>query len=128
MNAVSNDAEHTNHTGRQPRYNSTSVVPRWVVSGPHGPEMRLPLYPQKRTFSGTMAMSVKYQSRKWAHLLDHLVGAGEKRWRNFYAELFRRLEIYHQFELGGLHNRKFGRLFALKDASHIEACLSPCVR
>ena len=61
-------------------------------------------------------------------LFDHLVGAGEKRWRNLYAELFRRLEINHQLELGGLHNRKFGRLFTLKDASDINACLSPCVR
>jgi hypothetical protein len=37
--------------------------------------------------------------------LDHLVGAAKQRWRDVDAELFRRLEIDCQFELGGLHNR-----------------------
>jgi hypothetical protein len=61
-------------------------------------------------------------------LLDNLVGAGEKRWWDVDAELFRRLEIDYQLELGGLHNRKLGGLFALKDASDIDARLPPCVR
>jgi hypothetical protein len=44
---------------------------------------------------------------------NHLIGAGEKRGWNVDAEIFRRLEIDHQFELGGLHDRKLGWLFAL---------------
>jgi hypothetical protein len=34
--------------------------------------------------------------------LDHLVGAAERRCRDLDAELFCRLEIYYQFELGRL--------------------------
>ena len=44
--------------------------------------------------------------------LDHLVGAAERRWRDLDAELFCRLEIYYQFELGRLRNRQFRGLFA----------------
>jgi hypothetical protein len=36
--------------------------------------------------------------------LDHLVGAAERRWRDLDAELFCRLEIYYQFELGRLRS------------------------
>src|SRR4029078_8624264 len=61
-------------------------------------------------------------------LFDHLVGAGEKRWRDVDAELFRRLEIDYQLEFGGLHNRKVGWLFTLEDASDIDTCLPPSVR
>jgi len=45
--------------------------------------------------------------------LDHLIGADEQRRRDVDAELFRRPEIDHQFEPGGLHHRQFRGLFAL---------------
>ena len=60
--------------------------------------------------------------------LDHLVGTAEQRRRDLDAELLCRLEIYHQFELGGLHNRQFRGLFALQDPADIDTCLPPCVR
>src|SRR5450759_1632392 len=60
--------------------------------------------------------------------LNHLVGADEQRRRDVDAELFRRLEIDYQFELGGLHHRQFRGLFALQDASDIDTCLPPRVR
>jgi hypothetical protein len=37
-----------------------------------------------------------------ASLLDHLVGAGEQRGRNFYAKRFRRLQVDRKFELDWL--------------------------
>src|SRR4051812_28979381 len=59
--------------------------------------------------------------------LDHLIGAAKQRWRDVDAELSRRLEINDQFELGGLHNRQVRRLFAFKNATDIDTCLTPRV-
>jgi len=42
-------------------------------------------------------------------------------WRDLGAELFCRIEIYWQFELGRLHNRQFRGLFALQDPAEIDA-------
>ena len=52
-------------------------------------------------------------------LIRSPVGAAEQRWRDVDAELFRRLEIDYQFELGGLHNWQFRGLFALQDATDL---------
>jgi hypothetical protein len=61
---------------------------------------RCPLYPQKRTSFGTVAMSALCQKQTFctaaeAELFDHLVGAGTHRWRHGEAERFSGLEIDH---------------------------------
>jgi hypothetical protein len=45
--------------------------------------------------------------------LDHLVGPGEHRWRDFKAERLRGLEIDYQFVLGRRLHRQVGGLLAL---------------
>ena len=45
------------------------------------------------------------------YLLDHLVGAGQQRSWNVEADLFRGLEVPHQFEPGRLFDRQVGWLF-----------------
>src|SRR5215470_10942723 len=53
--------------------------------------------------------------------LDHFVGAGEYRGRNFKSERLGGFEVDHQFVLGrGLH-RQVGRLFALENAIDVAA-------
>ena len=52
---------------------------------------------------------------------NHLVGAGEQRWRHVEAERLCGLEIDHQLELGRLLYRQVGRLLALEDAADVDA-------
>ena len=52
-------------------------------------------------------------------LFDHLVGAGEQRWRHREAERLGSLEIDHQLVLGRRLHRQVGRLLALEDAIDI---------
>jgi hypothetical protein len=57
-------------------------------------------------------------------LFDNLVGDGEQRRRYLNAKRFGSGEVDHQFKLVGLHDRKIGRLFALKDAPNVDASLT----
>ena len=59
---------------------------------------------------------------------DHLVGAGEQRRRHVEAEHPGGLEIDHQLELAGLHDRQIGRLRPLEDAAGIEASATIRIR
>jgi len=54
-----------------------------------------------------------------AHSLDHLVGAGKKRWRHREAERLRGLEIDYQVVFGRRLHRQVARLLALEDAVNV---------
>jgi hypothetical protein len=50
---------------------------------------------------------------------DHLVGAGEQRWRHLEAERFGSFEVDYQLVFGRRLNRQVGRLLALEDAINV---------
>src|SRR6185369_13151596 len=57
-------------------------------------------------------------------LLDHLVGEREQPVRHLEAERLGSLEVEHELELGGLHNRQVGGLLALENPRGIDAGLA----
>jgi hypothetical protein len=58
-----------------------------------------------------------------ARLFDHLVGAGEQRWRHVEAERLGTLEVDNELEFSRLLNRQITRFLAFEDAADISADL-----
>jgi hypothetical protein len=59
-----------------------------------------------------------------ASLFDHLVGAGEDRWRHSQTERLGGLEVEHQLILSRHLHRQIGRLLALENAIDV-SCRAP---
>ena len=68
------------------------------------------------SFATKSAKSRHSAPRQKPPLFDHIVGAGEHRWRNCEAEGLCGLEIDDQFILGRRLHREIARLLALEDA------------
>ncbi len=82
----------------------------WVRLGSRATQSRLPLFPQQQTLLSPAVTSVSCQQETHApqqtlSLFDHLVGLSKERRRYRHAEGFRRLQIDHELELGGLNDR-----------------------
>ena len=60
--------------------------------------------------------------------LDHLVGAQEERLRDREPERLGRLEVDHQLEFRGQHDRQVGWLVAFEDAAGVDARLAIGIR
>ena len=63
------------------------------------------------------------QQRK-PDLLDHLVGERKQRRRDFESECLGCSEIEHKLEFTGTHDRQVTRIFALENASGVDAGLA----
>jgi hypothetical protein len=82
-----------------------------------------PLYPQKQTSFGTVAMSALCQKQTLRlSRSDHLVGAEDERLRKSDTERLSSLEIKNQLEFGRLLNRKVGGLRAFQYSVGIGRC------
>ena len=53
------------------------------------------------------------------HLLDHLIGASEERWRDRHTERLCGFQVDDQIEFGCLFHGQIARVGALQDAIHI---------
>src|SRR5262249_52548750 len=56
-----------------------------------------------------------------AHSLDHLVGAGEQRGRDFQAERLGGLQIKDELDFRGLLDRQIGRFLTLQNPTDVNA-------
>src|SRR6266446_6582357 len=63
----------------------------------------------------------------WVSLFDHLVSEREQRRRYFEAERLGSLEVDHELEFGGLHNRQVGGFGAFEDFAGVDAALTSSV-
>ena len=60
--------------------------------------------------------------------LDHLLGAGEHRWRHVEAEHPCGLEVDHELELARQYDGQLRWLITLEGAAGLSADLTPCIR
>jgi hypothetical protein len=98
-----------------------------VISGPDGPEIRLPFYSQNGIMTRP-AMSVLCQQRKWSGLFDPLVGAGQEHCRHFDAKGLCGFQIDNKFEFDRLNYRQIGRFGAFENLAGVIADLTISVR
>ena len=66
---------------------------------------RLPVYPDKQTFSEPAGMSQRCQQKTFADSFDHLVGAYEERWRDSEAKRFGGSHVDGEVEMRGALER-----------------------
>src|SRR5260370_40442320 len=97
--------------------------PNRVKSCPDGPEVRLQLYPRKRTQLGHHAMSEKCQQRK-SESFDHLVGARQQGGRYRQSERLGGLHIDDELETSRLLDRQVCGLSAFEDLVDVHGSLS----
>src|SRR6516165_8974556 len=72
----------------------------------------------------TLCATLRTHRSKNDSLLDHLVGASRKSSRHLDAKRSSSAQIDHKLERSRLQDRQIGRLFALEDATGIDAHLT----
>src|SRR5215510_10182078 len=88
-----------------------------VASGAHSRCRVTALTVASRETCGGLVLraSTHYDDELAGSSLDHFVGPDEDGLRDCQAKRLRRLQVDDEFELGGLLDRKIGRLRALQD-------------
>src|SRR5215475_13859723 len=86
------------------------------------------VYPRKRTNSRHLRRSALCQKRTLARLFDHVVGAGEKRFRDGQSDRLCGLEVYDQLEFGRQLNRQLRGICTLENEIDIRCCAAEQIR